>query len=498
MEVLNQEELQEIKHLDFAKLGRIIVERMNKYQTRRLNIYFKKYNKETLAEWLVYPEQHYRELRDASRFLYELSPQYCRLINYFARMHMFSYVIAPFQMDQNKIVDKRCFFTCYNRISKYLEKMNLRHEMQKIAIHVFLDDVFYGYIYQTEDSFYIRQMPSDYCKIVAIEDGCFLYGFDFSYFTQYPEKLEDYGSEFIEKYEIYKADANQRWQLLNAKREFCIKFNEEIPYPSVPFMGVFEGIFDITDYKMLDKAKAETDNYKVIALQIPIDDEGHYKIDYDDAVDFYNRLLEVLPDNIGAFLTPMAAKDYDFEKAGQYDDGNVSKSIKNFWNDAGVSSVVFGGDKVTAATLEVSTKADADIVYALGKQIERNVNRLLKYIQGKYKFKIMLLDVTHYNQAEMFSEYLRAAQASLPTTTMAMASLGLTQTDMYSLNYIENDILDIPHNYIPLSTSYTKSGDYSESEEGGAPTQEEKGETLSDDGEKSRETGANTDYGVML
>lgn len=493
MDVLNQEELQSVKHLDFTKLGRIITERMDRFQRRRFNLFINKFDKETLANWLIDPESHYKEIRRASLFLYELSPQYRRLINYFARMHLFAYVIAPFQLDQNKIIDKPTFFTCYNRVSKFLEKMNLRHEMQKIATRVFLEDVYYGYIYQTEDSFYIRQMPNEYCKIVAIEDGCFLYSFDFTYFSNNPDVVvEDYGNEILEKYEIYKADPTQRWQMLNSRRQFCIKFNEEIPYPSVPFMGVFEGVFDINDYKMLDKAKAETDNYKVIALEIPLDDEGHFKIDYDDAVDFYNRLLEVLPENIGAFITPMPPKDFDFERAGQYDDGNVTKSIKNFWNDAGVSSVVFGGDKVTAATLEVSTKADADIVYGLGKQIERNVNRHLKYIPGKYKFKISLLDVTHYNQSEMFGIYLRGAQASIPTTTLAMASIGLTPDEMYSLNYIENDILDIPNNYIPLSTSYTKTGDYSE--DGGAPTQEEKGEPLSDAGEHSRESGANTDY----
>ena len=491
MEVMNQEELEDIHKLDFAKLGRLMMEKLDARRKRRFNNYFKKYDKETIANWFLCPEDNYKYLRDASLFLYELSPQYKRLINYFGKMHMCNYVVASFGLDQNTIIDKAKYFTCYNRVVRRLEKMNIKHELQKVFIKCFLEDVFYGYIYETEDSFYIRQLPPEYCKIVGIEDGCFIYAFDFNYFSLYPEKLEIYGSEFEEKYETYKKSPDMRWQLINTKRQFCIKLNEEIPYPSIPFMGVFEGIFDINDYKALDKAKAETDNYKVIALKIPIDDNNSYRIDYDDAVDFYNRLLEVLPDNIGAFLTPMEPKDFDFDKAGQYDDGNVSIAIKNFWNDAGVSSVVFGGDKVTAATLEVSTKADADIVYGLAKQAERNINRLLKYVKGYYKFKIILLDVTHYNQNDMFGLYLRGAQASLPSKSFAMATLGLTPSDMYSLNYIENEILDIPNSFFALSTSYTKSGDYSE---GGAPTQEEKGETLSDAGEATRESGANTDY----
>lgn len=451
--------------------------------------FFGRFKKDDIRKWLEHPERFYKQLRIASNALYEISPQYRRLIGYFAKMHTFAYILLPFKLNLHKNINVQLLKKCYSQSCMYLEKASLKHELIKIYTTCFKEDIFYGYVYQTSDSFYIKKLNPDYCKITMIEDGCFIYDFDFTYFNKYPEDLENYGEEFIERFEMYKQHpSSMRWQTLNTQNQLCLKYNEDIPYPSIPFVGVFEGIFDIQDYKGLKKAKAETDNYKVLALKVPIDDNGNYKVDYDDIVDYYERLLDVLPENIGAFLTPMAVEDFSFENAGAVDDNKVSDATKTFWNDAGVSSVIFGGDKITSATLNVSITADEEMVFAFTRQVERNINRLLKRMPGTYKFKINFLDITYFNRQEMFNTYLKGAQASLPTTTMACAALGLSPTDMMNLNYIETTILDIPNKFIPLSTSYTQSSD------GGAPTQEEKNEVLSDAGEVSRESEVNAEY----
>ena len=69
--------------------------------------------------------------------------------------------------------------------------------------------------------------------------------------------MESFGEEFVEKYELYKTHRSMRWQSLNSKRTFCLKVNEDIDFPMPPFIGVFAGIFDIDDYKGLQKARTE-------------------------------------------------------------------------------------------------------------------------------------------------------------------------------------------------------------------------------------------------
>jgi hypothetical protein len=300
--------------------------------------------------------------------------------------------------------------------------------------------------------------------------------------------LERFGEEFIERFEIFK-ETGERWQTLNSKRQFCIKLLEEVPFPVVPFLGVFEGIYDIEDYKALKKAKAETDNYKVIALKVPLDSDGHFLVDRDILLEYYSALLEVLPENIGAFLTPMDSKDFNFENAGTADNNNVNNAIKTFWNDAGVSSLIFGDESPTSATLNISIKADMQMVFDLSRQVERNINRLLKLRSGKFKFKMQFLDITLYNKEEVTNLYLKGAQSSLPTISMVCAAMGLEPLDMTGVNFIENEILELTKKFTPLSTSYTQSGN-----EGGGVTVEEKGTQLSDAGEASREHEVNNEY----
>ena len=489
VETISKEQLER-----FARLSRITLENVNKRTYyRKWYSFWRRYEKEDVLRWMSQPEINYAQLRNISLLLYEISPQYKRLINYFSKMLLFSYVITPFKRDRVNPVDKELIRNSYFSVLKLLEKMNLSHELTRVFINCFKEDVFYGYIYKSPDSFYIKKLHPDYCKISQIEDGCFLYSFNFAYFDTRKDELEYYGDEFKRRYELYcKIGTTQKWQVLKPERQFCIKFNEDIPYPSIPFMGVFEGIFDIQDYKGLKKVKAENDNYKVLALQIPINSEGDYLISYDDIVDYYERLVDVLPENIGAFITPTKVEDFSFENTGTNDVNNVNDATKTFWNDAGVSAVIFGCDKVTSATLNVSVKADESIVFALARQCERNINRLLKLWLKQYIYQIKILDVTRYNQAEMFNMYLKGAQASLPTITMSCAALGMTPADMMDLCELETDILDLQGKFKPLATSYTMSGD--ETDEGGAPTQEEKGEELSDDGEETRESGVHEDY----
>ena len=72
---------------------------------------------------------------------------------------------------------------------------------------------------------------------------------------------------------------------------------------------------------------------------------------------------------------------------------------------------------------------------------------------------------------------------------MACAALGVAPIDMMNMNFLEDDILHIKEKFEPLKTSYTQS-----SGEAGAPTQEEKGEQLSDAGENTRDHNSNQEY----
>lgn len=455
-----------------------------------------KWTKKEIFHWLEYPEKHEKELRNVSRHLYDTSPQYWRLINYFANMCPFQYVIYPFKFDKEKYIsDKgKSFKAGYKKASNLLEIMNLQHELHKIKIINWKEDAFFGYIYQTKDSFHIRPLNPDYCLISGIYDGCYKYAFDFSYFNNKTQiELENFGSEFVEKYELYKLDNTKyRWQELEPKNEFCTKIADDIDYLRIPFASCFPAIYDIEDYKNIQKTASDIKNYKALGMRVPVDSDGKLLISQNVMDDFYQHILNILPPNVGLYMTPCDISEINFEINNDGIDV-TSNSVKNFFNDAGVSSLIFGGDNQTSASLKISLVADEALAYALNKQIERNINKLLKLLSGTTKFQIKVLDVSYYHQKDTHDLYLKDAQYGIPTKSSIPSSIGLDSSILDSLTFMENEFLDLTDKYEPLKSSYTSSN--TDDDNNGRPTNDDLGLDLTDSGEATLDKDVNQTYG---
>ena len=467
--------------LTYAKLSKLILRDLE--SNNRKQTFFSKYTKDDVVKYLKNPEQNAKQLREISSYLYNASSHYKRLILYFARMLLFYYIVTPYRVDIEK-VDKNKFKNQYKKILDLLDNMNLQHEFVKIVTTILKEDVFFGYEYSTKDSYFIQKMNPDFCQISSIEDGCFNFAFDFSYFKTNPEKLVQYGSEFEEKYRIYENDTKQRWQELDSKRTICIKMSDDVEFPVPFFVGVLESLYDIEDFKALKKAKTEIGNYKMLSLQIPFDEKtGDFLMDLDLAKEYYHQMGNVLPENIGLVLTPMDIKDFDFEK-DKADKDNVSESIRDYYSSAGVSDLLFNSEKSSSNSLKLSIDNDSSIMFAVLRSLERWVNRKLKQESGVIKFKCLFLDITKYNQKEFYENCLKGSQASLPMKTMACVSMGIPQSDMVGLNFLETEILEIQNKFIPLKSSHTQS-------DGGRPNNSDKGLPVEEVTEEQQENGSN-------
>lgn len=468
----------------YANLSKIGIRNLE--STSETNPTYNKYTKDQLVTYLGNPASYEKQLRKMSKYLFNISNYYRRLIQYFANMSTFSYTISPYGLDRSKTVSANKFKKAYYSSVTAVELMNLPHEATKMFTIAFRDDVYYGYEWETNDSVAFQNLDADYCKISSIEDGVYNFAFDFSYFDSNQDKLPNYPPEFQTMYNTYKTNTQlYKWQELDSTKSICIKVNEHDYIPIPPFVSLFSALADIEDYRAISKNASETNNYKALAMEIPLGDNGEFLIDYNDAKDFYDMMTNVLPPNIGAILTPMKLTDWNFEKSGVNSDTNeVAKAEATFFTTAGVNKILFGGgEDPSATTLNLCTVNDQMIVFAVMRQLERWVNRKLKSVSSSYKFRINFLPVTHYNIAEMHERYLKDATYGIPTRTAALATAGYAGTDYESMTYLENEILDLGNGEMPLKSSNTQSG--SAGDEGGRPTNASKGEGLSDAGNVS-------------
>lgn len=423
--------------------------------------FFQRFNKNDILKFLNNPDRHEKRLRDASIYLYHMSPHYRRLIDYYSKMATFNYYLTPLKVYSNSNINQKSFESAFRKAVEQCELMNIRHEMIKIADTVFREDVFYGYEFESKDSYFIQKLNPNYCRIVAVEDGVYTFEFDFSYFNSRQGLLDYYGSEFKKKYELYKTDQSKlRWQELSTKSSVCIKLNETSLAVVPPFAGTFPDIFDITDYKELKKAKTEIDNYKLISLMLPYE-HGNFKIPLPVAMDFYSQLSEQIPEGIGLGMTPMDLKEVDFERSGSTQDTDtVVKSVNDFWFSAGTNNAIFGNPDVTASSsLLLAIEADAAIVYNLMDQMARWINKKLKQLPGTYHFKLTFLHQTIFNAKDVQNQLVSAAQYSFPVKYAAAASFGISQSDFEGLLVLENQIVNLQEKMIPVSSTHTQSND---------------------------------------
>ena len=274
---------------------------------------------------------------------------------------------------------------------------------------------------------------------------------------------------------------------MDSPTSFAVKCNNDIlDYSTPPFAGILREVYDIEDYRQLKVAKTALENYAMIAMTLPMNDDGSWRMDLDKAKEFWRNLDAVLPEEVGSVMSPMEMKKISFEHSNTGDTDTIAEAEQNLFTAAGVSSLLFNNEKASANALALSVKADQAITFGIVKGIEDVVNRFIQSQSYGKNFKVTFLDVSPYNRKEAGDAYLKACQYGIPMVSYYCASQGLGQAEIDSMNLLENDILDIKSTFIPLQSSNTQAAQGAGSaDEGGNPGKE--ATELTDSGEQSQE-----------
>lgn len=180
----------------------------------------------------------------------------------------------------------------------------------------------------------------------------------------------------------------------------------------------------------------------------------------------------------------MEIQKINFAKESSLNNRNaVTDAEEQFWNASGVSELLFGASKSSANALTKSIIADEIDIFPLVRQIERWINRRLRSVRGKYKFKIKFLDVTYFNDSDKFDTFLKAGNSGVPVKNAISATLGYTPYETLMMAELENNAFNMRETVYgqPLKSANTMS---SNDDEGGRPEMDE--DKLSPSGEATR------------
>ena len=460
-------------------------------KTRRKML--KKYDKEAIQTYLENPQANEAKLREIIDYLCTISPQFCQLIRYIPDMN----IITPFLKIKMSAYNEKKQDKAkkdYYKIAEYADSLEMKKFGDQIIHEVYKYGVFFGLEYEGTYSTYVKKLNPNYCKIIAEGEAGYKIAFDFSFFDNNEYILdESYPKSFRKLYNDYKAGKvpleglklQKNWQPIDVESTFVVKFDTtNLLYSIPPYINIFSYIYDLEDYKDLNKAKVTADNYTMIGLKIPQISNSQVADQYSVSSDMIDQtciqLEDSLPEYMGYFTTPMDITTVKASSDSNSSVDNVANAVKNLWGATGKSEVLFGIESSTQGTLSYSVQVDENELFSLYKQLENHWNYKIK--KKNKNFTLQLLETTQFNINEKMDMISKQAQLGLPVSLMLGAMCGLSCTDLVELPEMQ-DMMGV-YDWKPLQSAYQQS---SSSDEDGRPKKSgDKDDSLTESGEKSR------------
>ena len=427
------------------------------------------YSKDTLRSYLQspYSPTSQTQLRNLAKFLYTLSFPLRRFIQYFAALPDFSvYKIIPeYSLVEDN--DEEAILQDFENACKYIRAMGLDLNLFRLLVICWREDAAYFLPFEDESTGETYLMPLDgqYCKISGVGyNGLYHVAYDFSYFNGNTGAwyLDVYPKEFKQKYTKYQNDSTLRWQELDTARAF--KINVDTPDLVLsPLVSLFETIIDLIDLQSIMAVKDALDAYKLLVMEIPLldtDNPDDYALSLDVAKKFYNKMIESLPEEITAILSPMPVKDINFEKNATSDSNAITDAYRNLVEQAGVSQVM-DASKLSGASAEKASIITDVLMGTKGilPQVEAFVNERIKMKYPNALVHVKFTNVTEFTKEDRIKQVKEAASSGLPVKMEWMSLMGYDPLEAMASDWLETKLGLATTKWVnPVKTSYTQSG----------------------------------------
>ena len=413
--------------------------------------------------------------------------------NLYANMPLFCWWIDLYDVKENVKTDS--IKKEYAALAAKLESMNLKHEFSKIMKVIPYQDIYCGLVFENKSDFFFQQIDYKICEPYQIQDG--LYNFRIDLTQIKGQNLNAYPTYVQQAYIDLRdgkpnSNISGQWYAPPADKQVCFKLNSHWAFPYPILIGLVKDILDLEIYKKLKLQSARTDNYKAIAVEVPIDSTTVDKplLTPETLGIFAEINRESMTDDIGLIHTLGSEATQISFKDSSNTRNNVSDAVDELYNSSGITQELYNGSSSgTAVTFSIEN--DSGFVYGLYRQFERWVNRFIKirkFNKPSFKFFFYLLDVTIFNRDNVSKRYKEAVSLGVSVIDKWLATLDMTPSRTLGSFILHKDIFDFQNNFIPLKSSFN-----SAEGETGRPTNASQGKTLDVSGEKTADADSNKD-----
>src|SRR5699024_11215565 len=115
--------------------------------------------------------------------------------------------------------------------------------------------------------------------------------------------------------------------------------------------------------------------------------------------DFYELLIDSLPEGVSAALTPMELEAIKMEKS-RNDTDTIAQAQRDIYSSANVPQQVFNSDKNSAAGINKAITVAEQDECSLQTQLEKRVKKRMRRSNREYKLKLKILYSTAFSENE--------------------------------------------------------------------------------------------------
>jgi len=412
------------------------------------------------------------KLRDISMYFYYASKAYGRLVDYFANMLTFDYLIIPKQPQKNRTVANEKVQEELLKVLRVFKKSRFKQENRNIASVVMIEGVFFGYLIYNKDNFEIQELPYKYCATNFEYMGVSIIEFNLEYFDrEFNTKeerdlmLEIYPDDIAKAYQDYK-NGGPKIFYVEPKNSMVFSLNENfIPY----LVSIVLDIIRFNNYKAIDEIRNEQEILKLIIQKLPVAKDGTLLFSPKEMEYLHTIVADMLEEmpSIDLITSYAEIKSENLQDQKNSMQNSMANAKNNVYSEAGVSEQIMDAEGNIA--LDKSIKTDEGVMFNLLEAIKNYFQFVLdtEFSNKKLSYSLIMPELTIYNRQEWFDRYLKGAQFGY-SKLLVVLSMGIGQEDFYDLMNYENEILEIVDRLIPLQSSHTESAEESGGK-GGAP-----------------------------
>lgn len=431
-----------------------------------------------------------------SRYFFQQGGFYQRILLHYATLLKYIGLLIPNPAFGKNLSENFIQKKYFNAMS-FIDSAKLPALFTSIAIRALRDGCYYGIIQGiNNDGVSILDLPTTYCRTrFKNYDGADVIEFNVTYFntiTDVDERrsaLSLYPKEVVNWYRRYRnGKVSDPWVFIDPGVGICIPILDGNPV----FLDIIPAAIDYDQARGINKKRDLEEIKKIIVQKIPHLQDGGLLFEPDEAEVMHKGAVDMMAgdENVSVLTTYADVDSVVSKTSNENSTASVDKELSNIYSVAGASPQLFGTD--SNLSLETSINNDMAFMMIFAHKLDNYITYIVnsKFGNSNISFKYTILPITYYNESKYIDTTLKMANSGYSFILPALA-LGLSQKELGNIKDLENDVLNLKEKLIPLSTSYTESGNSPGRPE--KPLEEKSAKTIAN--EKSLDNGGSSANG---